>query len=43
MHFAVLVIGEDVHEALAPFQENNMEDCPKKYLEFDVVGVFNRR
>jgi hypothetical protein len=34
-HFTVLVIGEDVEEQLAPFQENNMGDCPKKYMEFN--------
>jgi len=33
-HFTVLVIGDDVEGALAPFQENNMGDCPKEYLEF---------
>lgn len=33
-HFTVLVIGEDIDSALAPFQENNMGDCPKQYLVF---------
>lgn len=33
-HFSVLVIGEDVEGQLAPFQENNMGDCPEQYLEF---------
>lgn len=33
-HFTVLVIGNDHEAQLAPFQENNMGDCPKKYLEF---------
>ena len=39
-HFTVAVIteGEPTYEmiekALAPFQENNMGDCPKEYLEF---------
>lgn len=33
-HFTVLVIGEDHDKQLAPFQENNMGDCPTKYLEF---------
>ena len=36
-HFSVLVIGkdmEDVERLLAPYQENNMGDCPSKYLEF---------
>jgi len=34
MHFTVLVTGENIGEQLAPFQENNMGDCPKQYLEF---------
>ncbi len=33
-HFAVLVIGDNVEEQMAPFQENNMGDCPQEYLEF---------
>lgn len=33
-HFSVLVIGDNVEGQLAPFQENNMGDCPKQYLEF---------
>lgn len=27
-HFTVLVVGEDVRGALAPFQENNMGGLP---------------
>lgn len=27
-------IEKNITEALAPFQENNMNDCPKEYLEF---------
>ena len=34
-HFPVMVIGDDVHEQLAPVQENNMGDCPKSFLEFN--------
>lgn len=34
-HFAILVIGDSVEEQLAPYQENNMGDCPKEYLVFD--------
>ncbi len=34
-HFTVMVIGEDPEEQLAPYQENNMGDCPEKYLEFN--------
>tara|TARA_B100002049_G_scaffold234317_1_gene216557 strand:- start:436 stop:1446 length:1011 start_codon:yes stop_codon:yes gene_type:complete len=33
-HFVVIVAGEDVDAALAPFQENNMGDCPAEYLKF---------
>ena len=39
-HFTVAVItkgkptNEQIEKALAPFQENNMGDCPKEYLEF---------
>ena len=33
-HFTVLVIGNDIESALAPYQENNMGDCPEEYLEF---------
>ena len=41
-HFTVGVIvnklaEEEVHKMLAPYQENNMEDCPKEYLEFNSV------
>lgn len=33
-HFCVLVFSDDVERDLAPFQENNMGDCPRKYLAF---------
>jgi hypothetical protein len=36
-HFTVGVITDDlnkVRELLAPYQENNMGDCPMKYMEF---------
>lgn len=36
-HFAVAVIGDgtkSVDELLAPYQENNMGDCPEEYLDF---------
>jgi len=39
-HFTVAVFtkeGQTVEELLAPYQENNMDDCPKKYLEFNDV------
>ena len=35
MHFVVLVVGDDPESQLAPFQENNMDNCPEEYLEFD--------
>lgn len=35
MHFTCLVVGDDPESQLAPFQENNMGDCPEEYLEFD--------
>lgn len=34
-HFTVMVIGENPEEQLAPFQENNMGNCPKEYLKFN--------
>lgn len=33
-HFTVLVIGDNVDEQLAPYQENNMGDCPREYMAF---------
>ena len=36
-HFTVLVVGDDVEKQLAPFQENNMGDCPGEYMEFNEV------
>lgn len=30
-HFCVLVVGEDVKKQLAPYQENNMGDCPGEF------------
>lgn len=33
-HFSVLVIGDNVAEQLAPYQENNMGDCPAQYMQF---------
>lgn len=35
-HFAVLVIGPDIEAQLAPYQENNMGDCPKHLLKYRV-------
>ena len=34
-HFAVLVIGPNYVDQLAPFQENNCGTCPEEYLAFD--------
>jgi len=44
-HFSVAVFteegGKTVKELLAPYQENNMGDCPKEYLEFfDVTDEY---
>lgn len=40
-HFSVLVIGGNPEEQLAPYQENNMGDCPEQYLEFfDVTDEY---
>lgn len=33
-HFNVMILGKDIEKQLAPFQENNMDDCPEKYLTF---------
>jgi len=41
-HFAVLVIGNDSGKQLAPFQENNMGECLKKFMKF-VVYVNDER
>lgn len=34
-HFTVLVVGGNPEKQLAPYQENNMEDCPSEYLKFN--------
>lgn len=33
-HFTVLVVGENPEHELAPFQENNMGDCPEEFMAF---------
>lgn len=33
-HFTVAVIGENPEALLAPYQENNMDDCPSEFLAF---------
>jgi hypothetical protein len=33
-HFTVLVVGSNPEEQLAPYQENNMGNCPDEYMEF---------
>ena len=43
-HFTVAVIhteDENIEDVLAPFQENNMGDCPEEYLEFNDVTEEN--
>lgn len=43
-HFSVLVIGKNVEKQLAPYQENNMDDCPKKFLKFkDVEAEYKKK
>lgn len=34
-HFSVMVVGDDPVAQLAPYQENNMSDCPLEYMEFE--------
>ena len=44
-HFAAAVILKDINDlesALAPYQENNMGDCPKEYLEFHSTREENK-
>lgn len=46
-HFAVAVFchaddGEELKRLLAPYQENNMGDCPKEYLKFYSVEQEHR-
>ena len=41
-HFTVGVIvnkllEKEVAKVLAPYQENNMDNCPKKYLKFNPI------
>ena len=40
MHFSIMVVGDNVEEQMAPFQENNMGDCPNEYLEYYVNGTW---
>ena len=42
-HFCVLVIGNDPEKQLAPYQENNMGNCPKEYLDFNNVEDEERK
>lgn len=34
-HYCMLVVGDNVDAQLAPYQENNMGDCPREYLVFE--------
>lgn len=39
-HFSVAIISKEpsqVEQLLAPYQENNMGDCPKEYMEFTSI------
>ncbi len=38
-HFAVLIIGDNPEQQLAPFQENNMGNCPGEYLAFEAIDL----
>lgn len=40
MHFSIIVAGDNYEEQLAPFQENNMGDCPEEYLKYRVYGEY---
>lgn len=42
-HYTCLVIGDNPEAQLAPYQENNMNDCPKQYLEFEDVEEEHRK
>lgn len=45
-HFTVAVISEsidDIKQLLAPYQENNMGDCPEQYMEFNDVEDKKRK
>lgn len=42
-HFTVMVIGDNVEEQLAPYQENNMGDCPEEYMTFHDVEEEGRK
>lgn len=33
-HYSILVIGDNIEQKLAPYQENNMGDYPEEFLEF---------
>jgi hypothetical protein len=37
-HFTVMVFGESPEQQLAPFQENNMGNCPEEYLQYCAWG-----
>lgn len=39
-HFTVMVIGESPEEQLAPFQENNMGDCPEQFLKYKYNDIW---
>jgi len=41
-HFLVAIIGDDPEKQLIPFQENNMDDCPKEYLAFTETESENK-
>lgn len=40
MHMTCLIAGENYEEQLAPFQENNMGDCPEEFLDTYTYTVY---
>lgn len=38
-HFSILVIGDDVAAAMAPYQENNMGGTEEKYLHYEPIDL----
>lgn len=41
MHMTCLIAGENYEEQLAPFQENNMGDCPEEFLDVYSYTVYS--
>lgn len=41
MHMTCLIAGKNYEEQLAPFQENNMGDCPEEFLDVYSYTVYS--